>query len=78
MKIKILLISVIVTFAISINANCQTVVVVEPDKGVDIGALNKAIALNKGAVIYELKRDAIYYINGVIATTWPLHIRAQA
>ena len=77
MKIKILL-SLIVVLAISISAYSQTVVVVEPDKGADIGALNKAIALNKGAVIYELKRDAIYYINGVIATTWPLHIRAQA
>ena len=77
MKLKILL-GMMTVLACFSSAFAKTVVVVEPDKGVEIGALNKAIAMHKDTVIYELKRDAIYYLNGQIATAWPLHIRAQA
>lgn len=77
MKAKILL-SLIAVLAFMSSTYATTVIVVEPDKGIEIGALNKAVALHKDTVIYELKRDAIYYLNGQIATAWPLHIRAQA
>lgn len=77
MKTKVLL-SLIFVMAFSLSSFTQTVLVVEPDAGVEIGALNNAILANQGNVIYELKRDGVYYINGLISTSFPIHIRAQA
>ena len=51
--------------------------VVEPDEGLNVGALNAAVAADSSTVIYELRRGGIYYINGRISTAWPLHIRAE-
>ena len=62
----------------------KTVVVVEPDPGVEIGALNDAIAAAEtagtaGNTIFELRREGIYYLNGSIAHSgYTLHIRTEA
>jgi hypothetical protein len=61
----------------------KTVVVVEPDAGLEIGALNKAIKAVEAAgtgdnTIFELKRDGLYLLNGTISHTgYTLHIRGQ-
>ena len=61
----------------------KTVVVVEPDAGLEIGALNKAIEQVEAAgtgdnTIFELKRDGLYLLNGTISHTgYTLHIRGQ-
>ena len=57
----------------------KTVVVVEPDEGVEVGALNNAIssAADPGNTIFELKRGGLYLLNGSISHTgYTLHIRA--
>ena len=59
----------------------KTVVVVEPDEGLEIGALNNAIdgALDPGNTIFELRRGGLYLLNGSIAHVgYTLHIRAEA
>jgi hypothetical protein len=58
----------------------KTVVVVEPDQGVEIGALNSAIsaATDPGNTIFELRRGGLYLLNGDISYTgYTLHIRAE-
>lgn len=61
----------------------KTIVVVEPDPGIEIGALNDAIAAAEAAgtagnTIFELRRDGIYYLNGSIAHSgYTLHIRTE-
>ncbi len=58
----------------------KTVIVVEPDEGIDIGALNNAItsASDPGNTIFELKRDGTYLLNGTVSHTgYTLHIRAE-
>jgi hypothetical protein len=58
----------------------KEVVVVEPDEGIDIGALNSAIsnAENPGNTIFELKRGGLYLLNGSISHSgYTLHIRAE-
>jgi hypothetical protein len=58
----------------------KPVIVVEPDEGINIGALNNAIssAPDPGNTIFELKRGGIYYLNGTISFTgFGLHIRAE-
>jgi hypothetical protein len=58
----------------------KEIVVVEPDVGLNIGALNKAINNhpNPGNAIFELKRGSIYYVDGTISHTgYHLHVRAQ-
>ena len=66
----------------NIPANGQkTVVVVQPDEGLNIGALNNAIAsaADPGNTIFELKRGGHYLLNGAISHTgYTLHIRAEA
>lgn len=59
----------------------KTVVKVNPDEGLNIGALNTAInsAANPGNTIFELKRGGVYLLNGTISHTgYTLHIRAEA
>ena len=62
----------------------KTVLVVEPDAGADIGALNDAIAAvelsgDPDNTIFELRRNGIYYLNGSIAHSgYTLHIRTEA
>lgn len=59
----------------------KTVVVVQPDEGLNIGALNQAIAsaADPGNTIFELKRGGHYLLNGAISHTgYILHIRAEA
>ena len=61
----------------------KTVVVVEPDPGIEIGALNDAVAAavdngTAGNTIFELRRDGDYYLNGTIAHSgYTLHIRTE-
>jgi hypothetical protein len=61
----------------------KTVVVVEPDDGLEIGALNDAIAAveeagNGDNTIFELRRDGLYLLNGTISHSgYTLHIRAE-
>ncbi len=61
----------------------KNVVVVEPDAGLEIGALNDAIAEVEAAgngdnTIFELKRDGLYLLNGTISHSgYTLHIRAE-
>jgi len=58
----------------------KTIVVVEPDPGIEIGALNDAIAgaADPGNTIFELRRDGVYYLNGAISHSgYTLHIRAK-
>ena len=58
----------------------KTVVVVEPDEGLNVGALNTAIesAADPGNTIFELKRDGLYLLNGSIAHSgYTLHIRGE-
>ncbi len=60
----------------------KNVVVVEPDEGVNIGALNDAIAdvdsTERGNTIFELRRDGLYLINGGISHSgYTLHIRGE-
>jgi hypothetical protein len=58
----------------------KSVVVVEPDEGINIGALNDAItaAPDPGNTIFELRRGGIYYLNGTISFSgFGLHIRAE-
>lgn len=66
---------------LSISAFAQkTVVVVQPDAGIEIGALNNAItnATDPGNTIFELKRGGFYYLNGAISHAgYTLHIRAE-
>ena len=66
---------------LSISAFAQkTVVVVQPDAGIEIGALNNAItnATDPGNTIFELKRGGVYFLNGAISHTgYTLHIRAE-
>jgi hypothetical protein len=84
MKVKIYLLFFIGILIFTLPASGQkTVVVVEPDAGLDIGALNTAIAAAETAgtaanTIFELKRDGLYLLNGDIAHTgYTLHIRGQ-
>jgi len=67
---------------LSISAFGQkTVVVVEPDAGLEIGALNNAInsASDPGNTIFELRRGGLYLLNGTISHSgYTLHIRAEA
>lgn len=66
---------------VSIQAAGQkTIVVVEPDEGIEIGALNNAIssASNPGNTIFELKRGGYYLLNGSVSHEgYTLHIRAE-
>jgi hypothetical protein len=58
----------------------KTVVVVEPDEGINIGALNDAIssAADPGNTIFELRRGGHYLLNGAISHEgYTLHIRAE-
>ncbi|MCK5506632.1 MAG: T9SS type A sorting domain-containing protein, partial [Thermodesulfovibrionia bacterium] len=60
----------------------QNVIIVEPDAGVEIGALNDAVAAvdtnEFDNTIFELKRDGLYIFNGSISHTGgTLHIRAE-
>lgn len=58
----------------------KKVVVVEPDEGIDIGALNEAINSGDttGNTVYELRRGGLYLLNGAISHTgYNLHIRAE-
>jgi len=58
----------------------KTVIVVQPDAGIDVGALNAAIAgaADPGNTIFELKRGGVYYLNGAISHSgYTLHIRAE-
>lgn len=58
----------------------KKVVVVEPDEGINIGALNEAINSGDttGNTIYELRRGGLYLLNGAISHTgYHLHIRAE-
>ncbi len=58
----------------------KTVVVVEPDEGIDIGALNDAIssASDPGNTIFELRKGGHYYLNGSISHEgYTLHVRAE-
>lgn len=66
---------------ISIQAFSQQVVIVEPDQGLNIGALNQAIdgGDKSGNTIFELRRGGLYLLNGAISHTgYKLHIRAEA
>lgn len=81
---KIYLLFLVGILIISVPAFGQkTVVVVEPDAGLEIGALNKAIAEVEAAgtgdnTIFELKRDGLYLLNGSISHSgYTLHIRGQ-
>ena len=59
----------------------KKVVIVQPDAGLNIGALNNAIktTTDPGNTIFELKRGGLYLLNGVISHTgYTLHIRAEA
>ncbi|MDQ1296701.1 MAG: hypothetical protein QG611_679 [Bacteroidota bacterium] len=59
----------------------KVVVIVEPDAGLDVGALNQAILNHPdpGNAIFELKRGGIYYVDGTISHTgYHLHVRAEA
>lgn len=66
----------------SINAFGQKkVVVVQPDAGLNVGALNTAIksATDPGNTIFELKRGGLYLLNGAISHSgYNLNIRAEA
>lgn len=76
----ILFIVGILTFSISAYGQ-KTVVVVQPDAGLNVGALNNAItsAADPGNTIFELKRNGLYLLNGAISHTgYTLHIRAEA
>jgi hypothetical protein len=58
----------------------KTIVVVEPDAGIDIGALNAAIssAADPGNTIFELRKGGLYLLNGTISHSgYTLHIRAE-
>ncbi len=58
----------------------QNVVVVEPDEGINIGALNDAIdnAADPANTIFELRRGGVYLLNGSISHEgYTLHIRAE-
>lgn len=68
-------------FGLTVNAVVwpTKVVKVEPDQGTSIGALQASIAAN-GSAIYELKRGATYFTNGMYAipaTAGTLIIRAE-
>jgi len=85
MKVKIYLLFFIGLLALNLPALGQkTVVVVEPDAGLNIGALNAAIAAAElggtaGNTIFELKRNGLYLLNGDISHIgYTLHIRGQA
>jgi len=62
----------------------KNVIVVEPDQGLDIGALNDAIeavdSVDRNNTIFELRRDGLYLLNGTIAheSYYTLHIRTEA
>jgi hypothetical protein len=84
MKHKFYFLIFIGTILLSIPAIAQkTVVVVEPDEGVEIGAINAAIqsaedAGTAGNTIFELRRGGLYLLNGDISHTgYTLHIRAE-
>lgn len=58
----------------------KDVVVVEPDAGINIGALNQAIegTADPDNTIFELRRGGVYYLNGTISFEgFTLHIRAE-
>jgi len=74
---KKILLSFVVVTVMAVTGFGQDVVIVEPDAGLNIGALNDAIDKDTSSVIYELRRDGTYYIDGKISTDWPLHIRAE-
>ena len=67
-KIYTLLLTVMLFFTLPLLGQ-KTVVVVQPDAGVDIGALNTAIntAADPGNTIFELKRGGLYLLNGTIS-----------
>ncbi|MBN2774198.1 MAG: T9SS type A sorting domain-containing protein [Prolixibacteraceae bacterium] len=78
-KIYFLLLTGIMLFSLTAIGQ-KTVVVVEPDEGLNIGALNNAInsAADPGNTIFELKRGGLYLLNGSIShTDYTLHIRAE-
>lgn len=59
----------------------KKVVVVQPDAGLNVGALNNAIKseADPGNTIFELKRGGLYLLNGAISHTgYTLHIRAES
>jgi hypothetical protein len=65
---------------LSVPSFAQQVLIVEPDEGINIGALNAAIknAPDPGNTIFELRRGGIYYLNGTISfSEFNLHIRAE-
>jgi hypothetical protein len=65
---------------LSVPSFAQQVLIVEPDEGINIGALNAAIenAPDPGNTIFELRRGGIYYLNGTISfSDFSLHIRAE-
>ena len=61
----------------------KTVVVVEPDADINIGALNDAVAAvelngDPDNTIFELRRDGLYLLNGTISHSgYTLHIRTE-
>jgi len=81
MKRKLYLLSIIGILFSSISVFGQkTIVVVEPDPGIEIGALNNAVANaeDPGNTIFELKRGGTYYLNGSLSHSgYTLHIRAE-
>ncbi len=61
----------------------KNVIVVEPDPGIEIGALNDAIeavdSIEGANTIFELRRGGMYFLNGSVSHTgYDLHIRAEA
>lgn len=81
MKINNYLMITVIMYFISVNlGSSQNVVVVEPDEGINIGALNDAInsAADPANTIFELRRGGFYYLNGSISHEgYTLHIRAE-
>ncbi len=60
----------------------KNVIVVEPDAGIEVGALNNAIdavdSVERDNTIFELRRDGLYLLNGSISHSgYTLHIRGE-
>jgi hypothetical protein len=69
----------ILIFSIPVSGQ-KTVIVVQPDEGLNIGALNNAVAsaADPGNTIFELVRGGHYLLNGAISHSgYTLHIKAQ-
>lgn len=82
MKKKIYIWFSIGALLLSVPVFGQTIIVVEPDAGLEIGALNNAVdALDPATfdnTIFELRRGGWYYLNGSVSHTGgTLHIRAE-